>query len=71
MLEDARVMVDPEARLKKYQEAESIIINTDYAILPMYQREHLFCLSPRVKNFKVAWNGWNDQSFYTVELVNP
>ena len=71
MLEEARVMVDPEARLKKYQEAESIIINTDYAILPMYQREHLFCLSPRVKNFKVAWNGWNDQSFYSVELVNP
>ena len=71
MLEEARVMVDPEARLKKYQEAESIIINTDYAILPMYQREHLFCLSPRVKNFKVAWDGWNDQSFYSVELVNP
>jgi len=70
MLEEARVMVDQEARLKKYQEAESIIINTDYAILPMYQREHLFCLSKRVKNFKVAWNGWNDQSFYSVELVN-
>ena len=70
MLEEARVMVDPEARLKKYQEAESIIVNTDYAILPMYQLEHLFCLNPRVKNYKVAWNGWNDQSFYSVELVN-
>ena len=71
MLEEARVMVDPEARLKKYQEAESILINTDYAILPMYQREHLFCLNPRVQNYKVAWNGWNDQSFYSVEIVNP
>ena len=71
MLEEARVMVDPEARLKKYQEAESIIVNTDYAILPMYQLEHLFCLNPRVKNYKVAWNGWNDQSFYSVEIVNP
>ena len=71
MLEEARVMVDPEARLKKYQEAESILINTDYAIFPMYQREHLFCLNPRIKNYKVAWNGWNDQSFYSVEIVNP
>jgi ABC-type transport system substrate-binding protein len=71
MLEEARVMVDPEARLKKYQEAESIIINTDYAILPMFQIEHPFCLNPRVKNYKVAWNGWNDQSFYSVEIVNP
>ncbi len=71
MLEEARVMVDQEARLKKYQEAESIIVGTDYAILPMYQLEHLFCLNPRVQNFKVAWNGWNDQSFYSVEIVNP
>lgn len=71
MLEEARVMVDPEARLKKYQEAEEIIIHTDHAILPMYQTEHLFCLNPRVKNFKVAWNGFNDQSFYSIEIVNP
>jgi len=71
MLEDARVMVDPDARLKKYQDAEAILVDTDYAILPMYQLQHLFCLNPRVKNFKVAWNGWNDQSFYSVEIQNP
>jgi ABC-type transport system substrate-binding protein len=71
LLEEARVMVDPQERLEKYQMAEQIIISEDCAILPMYQLEHLFCLSERVHNFKVAWNGWNDQSFYTVELIDP
>ena len=33
-----------------------------------YQRNHLFCLNPRVKGFKVAWNGWSDMSFYTISL---
>ena len=43
---------------------------TDAVTLPLYQRNHLFCLNPRVQGFKVAWNGWSDMSFYTISLAD-
>lgn len=69
LLEEARVMVDPEARLAAYQKIDDVVVHQDAVTLPLYQRNHLFCLNPRVQGFKAAWNGWNDMSFYGITLV--
>jgi ABC-type transport system substrate-binding protein len=69
-LDEARTMVDPDARLKYYQEMDNIIINEDAAILPMFQMNKIFVVSDRVKEFHIAWNGWSDMSFYDVVIEN-
>ncbi len=68
-LEAARAMTDPEARMAEYRDIEKVILHEDYAMIPMFTRNHVFLISPRVKNFKVSWNGWNAQPFYPIELV--
>lgn len=68
-LEAARSMTDPEARMAEYRAIEQIIISEDAAMIPLYSTNHTFLVNPRVKGFKVSWNGWNAQSFYPIELV--
>ena len=70
LLEDARVMVDFDERMAAYQTIDNAVVHEDAVTLPLYQRNHLFCLNPRVQGFKVAWNGWSDMSFYTVSLAD-
>ena len=65
----AREIVDPEERVALYHELERIIVHEDAAWLPLYTLDHLFVLQPRVKNFKVAWNGWSGMSYYGIEIV--
>ena len=68
LLEDARVMVDFDERMAAYQKIDNAVVHEDHVVLPMYQTEHMFCLSPRVKNFQVSWNGWSNMSYYTVTI---
>lgn len=68
LLEEARVMVDFDERMAAYQKIDDAVVHQDAVTLPLYQRNHLFCLNPRVHGFKVAWNGWSDMSFYTISL---
>lgn len=68
MLETARTITDEDERIRLYQEAERIIVNEDAACIPLFQNDHLFCLSDRVENFKISWNGWSDMSYYSVSL---
>ena len=70
LLDEARVMVDTDARMAAYQKIDDAVVHQDAVTLPLYQRNHLFCLNPRVQGFKVAWNGWNDMSFYTISLAD-
>jgi len=70
LLEDARVMVDFDERMAAYQKIDDAVVHQDAVTLPLYQRNHLFCLNPRVQGFKVAWNGWSDMSFYTISLTD-
>ncbi|CQR70280.1 Periplasmic dipeptide transport protein precursor [Sporomusa ovata DSM 2662] len=67
-LEQARKMTNPEERYKLYQEVETQIVINDAAWLPLFSPEHLFVVQPRVKNFKVAWNGWGDMPYYGISL---
>ena len=68
LLEQARVMIDTDARMAAYQKIDDAVVHQDAVMLPLYQRNHLFCLNPRVHGFKVPWNGWNDMSFYGITL---
>ena len=68
LLEDARVMVDFDERMAAYQKIDNAVVHEDAVVLPLYQRYHLFCLNPRVQGFKLAWNGWNDMSWYGISL---
>ena len=70
LLEEARVMVDFDARMAAYQTIDDAVVHQDAITLPLYQRNHLFCLNPRVQGFKVAWNGWSDMSFYSISLTD-
>ena len=70
LLEDARVMVDFDERMAAYQKIDNAVVHEDAVTLPLYQRNHLFCLNPRVQGFKVAWNGWSDMSFYSISLAD-
>ena len=60
----------PTETLKVHFENVCKRIDEDAITLPLYQRNHLFCLNPRVQGFKVAWNGWSDMSFYPISLEN-
>jgi ABC-type transport system substrate-binding protein len=62
-------MTDMPARYKLYQEVEKTIVYTDFAFIPLYHLEHLFVVQPRVKGFKVSWNGWSNMSYYGIELT--
>ena len=68
LLEEARVMVDFDARMAAYRKIDDAVVHQDAVTLPLYQRNHLFCLNPRVQGFQVDWNGWSDMSFYGISL---
>lgn len=67
-LEQARTMVDQDARIKLYQQAEQTILQDDSMFLPLFQLNHVFVVADRVSNFHVSWNGWSSMSYYDVSL---
>jgi len=67
-LEKARSMTDPAARYALYQQLEKTIVIDDAAWLPLFALQHLFVLQPRVKGFKLNWNGASNMSYYGVTL---
>jgi peptide/nickel transport system substrate-binding protein/oligopeptide transport system substrate-binding protein len=62
-------MTDMPARYKLYQEIEKTIVYQDFAFVPLFHLEHLFVVHPKVKNFKVSWNGWSNMPYYGIEIV--
>ncbi|MDP2790130.1 MAG: ABC transporter substrate-binding protein [Rectinemataceae bacterium] len=67
-LEEARVMVDQTKRMKLYQDLEKTIVQDDAAWIPLFSLEHLFVVQPKVKNFKVSWNGWSNMPYNGVTI---
>lgn len=65
----ARTILDDEERMKEYNTLEKKIVSEDAAWVPMYSRLHLFAVSKRVQNFKVAWNGLSDNDFYPLSVT--
>ncbi|MBR1820823.1 MAG: ABC transporter substrate-binding protein, partial [Clostridia bacterium] len=48
LLDEARAMLDPDERVAAYQKIDNAVVHEDAVVLPLYQRNHLFCLNPRV-----------------------
>jgi peptide/nickel transport system substrate-binding protein/oligopeptide transport system substrate-binding protein len=68
-LESTRTMTDQAKRMSIYQALEKTIVQDDAAWIPLFSLEHLFVLQPRVKNFKVSWNGWSDMPYFGITLT--
>lgn len=64
----ARTILDNDERMKEYNALEEKLIAEDAAWVPMFSRLHLFAVSKRVQNFKVAWNGLSDNDFYALSI---
>lgn len=67
-LEKCRVITDQNERFRLYQEVEKMAVYEDAAWVPLFHLNHLFVVQPRVKNFKVSWNGWSNMPFYGIDI---
>jgi len=67
-IEEARVMVDQTKRMKSYQDLEKTIVQDDAAWIPLFSLDHLFVVQPKVKNFKVSWNGWSNMPYNGITI---
>ena len=65
---DARGIVDEETRIREYQALQKQIVQEEASWIPLYSRQHLFVLSPRVEGFRVSWNGWSSNKYRNVSL---
>ncbi|HWI52658.1 MAG TPA: ABC transporter substrate-binding protein [Symbiobacteriaceae bacterium] len=68
ILEQCRTITNMEQRYKLYQDAEKMIVYDDAAYVPLFHLQHLFVVAPKVKNFKVSWNGWSNMSYYGIKI---
>jgi peptide/nickel transport system substrate-binding protein/oligopeptide transport system substrate-binding protein len=64
----ARAITNPEERYALYQELEKKIVIEDAAWIPLFSLDHLFVVQPRVKNFKVSWNGWSSMPYKDITI---
>ena len=62
-VQQARSIVDPDARIQEYHDLEEKLITEDAAWIPMYSRLHSFAVGKRVQGFEVPWNGLSDCYF--------
>lgn len=67
---EARKMNDPDERVKLYRELEKQIIQEDAAWVPLYSRQHIYVVNPRVQNYVVMWNGWTGNMYYNMYIDN-
>lgn len=64
----ARAIVDEDERVAEYQDLEKLIIQDDAAWVPLFSKQHLFVVNPRVSGFKVSWNGWSGNYYRNVSV---
>lgn len=67
---EARAMTDPKERIEVYRELEKQIIQEDAAWVPLYSKQHIFVVNPRVQNYVVMWNGWSGNIYYKMSIDN-
>lgn len=64
----ARGIVDEAERVAEYQALEQLIIQDEAAWVPLYSKEHLYVVNPRVSGFTVSWNGWSSNYYRNVSV---
>lgn len=65
----ARGIVDEAERIAEYQALEKLIIQEEAAWVPLYSKEHLYVVNPRVTGFTVSWNGWSSNYYRNVGIT--
>lgn len=66
----ARTMIDEKERIEVYRELEKQIIQEDAAWVPLYSKQHIFVVNPRIQNYVVMWNGWSGNMYYNMSIDN-
>lgn len=64
----ARGIVDGNERIAEYQALEQLIIQDEAAWIPLYSKQHLYVVNPRVSGFTVSWNGWSSNYYRNVAI---
>lgn len=64
----ARGIVDEKERIAEYQELEKIMIQDEASWIPLFCKEHLYVVNPRVTGFAVSWNGWSGNYYFKVGI---
>ena len=64
----ARGIVDEDERIAEYQDLEKTLIQDEAVWVPLYSREHLYVVNPRVSGFTVSWNGWSSNYYRNVSV---
>nr|MCR4712176.1 hypothetical protein [Clostridia bacterium] len=62
----AKREIDPEKRLKMYQEIEQQLVE-EVAFIPIFQPQLTIITSPKITTFIPSWNGWTDTCWYGTE----
>lgn len=65
----ARAIVDEDERIAEYQDLEKLIIQEDACWVPLFSKEHLYVVNPRVTGFTVSWNGWSNNYYHNVGIT--
>lgn len=64
----ARGIVDETERIAEYQALEKLIVQDEAAWIPLFSKEHLYVVNPRVSGFTVSWNGWSSNYYRNVSV---
>ena len=64
----ARAIVDEDERVAEYQALEKLIVQDEAAWVPLFSKEHLYVVNPRVSGFTVSWNGWSNNYYHNVSV---
>jgi peptide/nickel transport system substrate-binding protein len=64
----ARAIVDEDERIAEYQDLEKLLIQDEACWIPLFSKEHLYVVNPRVQGFTVSWNGWSSNYYRNVSV---
>ncbi|MEL3906950.1 MAG: ABC transporter substrate-binding protein [Treponema sp.] len=66
----ADLLVDPQERIKKFQELEIEVTQKQALYFPLGSTKGQWVISPRLENFQLSWQGWLSGATQKVK-INP
>ena len=68
-IRNARAIVDPEERIREYQDLERIIVQEDAGWIPLYSRLRFYVTSRRLEGIQASWNGSVKNKYREMSIV--
>ncbi|MBP5292125.1 MAG: ABC transporter substrate-binding protein [Lachnospiraceae bacterium] len=65
----ARTIVDPDERIREYQDLERIIVHEDAGWIPLYSRLRYYVTSERLRGIQASWNGSVKNKYREMSIV--